>query len=147
MCPDINCKTSDAGHENHPEEVSRKSSRRSLKEDIDNEDANNVIDENVNKTPDLKELLQATAVIPSTVKRRRTRMSAMKAIEESAQEVDNAEEVLTPVSKIISKIKAELVMEFFALFIALGWETASIQGQSCILTCVLLGLFWLRNFS
>merc|ERR1719300_2112780 len=109
MCPDINCKTSDAGHENHPEEVSRKSSRRSLKEDIDNEDTNNVIDENVNKTPDLKELLQATAVIPSTVKRRRTRMSAMKAIEESAQEVDNAEEVLTPVSKIISKIKDTVI--------------------------------------
>ena len=122
MCPDINCKTSDAGHENHPEEVSRKSPRRSLKEDIDNEDANNVIDENVNKTPDLKELLQAAAVIPSTVKRRRTRMSAMKAIEESAQEVDNAEEVLTPVSKIISKIKAELVKGISCTFLTLGWD-------------------------
>merc|ERR1719300_442763 len=36
-------------------------------------------------------------------------MSAMKAIEESAQEVDNAEEVLTPVSKIISKIKDTVI--------------------------------------
>jgi len=109
MCPDINCTKTDASHEDLRQEDTRRSTRRSLKADIDNDSTTYVNDENVNKTPDLKELLQAAAVIPSTVKRRRTRMSAMKAIEESAQEADNHEEVLTPVSNIISKIKDTVI--------------------------------------
>ena len=92
----------------------KRSTRRSLKENTKQVDTPEKADnQEEEKTPDLKESLakMATLTLPSTLKKRRTRMS-MKVIEEAEGESKDEEvnkDNMTPISNLTDKIKNAVI--------------------------------------